>query len=171
MILAHACTHSHYINNAHKHTNTLTPQTMKYAHTHLPTHTHTQTQSKSNTAQMPSLTTAKGRKRGSSVRIDYSAIWEVRVPANITDDGQGTYTYTGPGGSIQEDIGTLRTLKPLCHMQQHEGMASFEITIVDTGKTCIAKIVRCSCTDRAAIQTMMTCTCIHVASARNLPPT
>lgn len=80
---------------------------------------------------MPSLNTVK--KHRSTVRVNYDAIWEVRVPQNITHDGQGTYKYVGSGGSTQGDIGTIRTVKPLCHRHQEEGLTSFEITILDTG--------------------------------------
>ena len=80
---------------------------------------------------MPTLTAARGHKRGSSVRIDYNSIWNVCDLENISHGGQGEYSYVGKGGSTKEDIGTIRTVKAL---NPGRGLSSFEITVVDTGE-------------------------------------
>jgi len=80
---------------------------------------------------MPTLTAARGHKRGSSVKVDYEAVWTINDPQNIAHEGQGLYLYTGTGAGREEDSGTVRTLKPLDPLR--EGITSFEITVVDTG--------------------------------------
>ena len=80
---------------------------------------------------MPTLTAARGHKRGPSHKVDYDAIWEIGQPGNISHNGQGLYSYVGDGGSNEEDIGTIRTLRPL--NPSGGGLSSFEIKIVDTG--------------------------------------
>ena len=80
---------------------------------------------------MPTLTAARGHKRGSSVKVDYDAIWELTNPGNISHDGQGVYSYVGNGGHSEEDIGTVRTLRPL---NPSGGLSSFEVTIINTGE-------------------------------------
>ena len=85
-------------------------------------------------ATMPTLTAARGHKRGSSRNVDYDAVWEIGQPGNISHNGQGLYSYVGDGGSNEEDIGTIRTLRPL--NPSGGGLSSFEIKIVDTGESC-----------------------------------
>lgn len=84
---------------------------------------------------MPTLTAARGgHKRGSSQRsADFDAVWEIGQPGNVSHNGQGLYCYIGDGGSQEEDIGTIRTLRPL--NPGGGGLSSFEIKIVDTGKS------------------------------------
>ena len=83
---------------------------------------------------MPTLTVARGRKYG-SVKADFEAVWDISDPRNIAHDGQGLYSYTGSGERNEEDIGTVRTLKPLDPLRG--GVTSFEITIVNTGEECV----------------------------------
>ena len=80
---------------------------------------------------MPTLTVARGRKHG-SVKADYEAVWEISDPRNVAHDGQGLYSYTGSGESNEEDIGTVRTVKPLDPLRG--GITSFEVTVVNTGE-------------------------------------
>ena len=84
---------------------------------------------------MPTLTAARGgHKRGSSQRsADFDAVWEIGQPGNVSHNGQGLYCYIGDGGSQEEDIGTIRTLRPL--NPGGGGLSSFEIKIVDTGES------------------------------------
>ena len=83
---------------------------------------------------MPTLTVARGRKYG-SIKADFEAVWDISDPRNIAHDGQGLYSYTGSGERNEEDIGTVRTLKPLDPLRG--GITSFEITVVNTGEECV----------------------------------
>ena len=80
---------------------------------------------------MPSKGTAQAQKRGSSIQVNFSEFWEAGTSRNIEHDGLGLYSYSGKGGESEEDIGTVRTCKPL---DPECGISAFEVKIVDTGE-------------------------------------
>lgn len=83
---------------------------------------------------MPTLKHARSKAATAlqQLKADYNAVWKVIDSNNIHHDGHGAYSYQGAGGSIEKDIGTIRTHKPLDPFQRG-GISSFEITVIDTG--------------------------------------
>ena len=85
---------------------------------------------------MPSLKTIGQQQAAASaskLHGNFDAVWLTSDPSKVSHDGQGLYSYiAGSGGNI-ENIGSVRTIRPLDPLRK-DGMSSFEVTIVETGE-------------------------------------
>ena len=87
---------------------------------------------------MPSLKTVGQRAAASASQLhsNYAAVWSVVDSTLVDHNGRGYYMCTGGG----ENIGNIRTIRPL-DPQHKTGMSTFEMTIVNSGKTDLYFIV------------------------------
>ena len=86
---------------------------------------------------MPSLKTIGQQQAAaasaSKFQGNFDAVWLTSDPSKVSHDGQGGYSYTARSGGNAENIGSMRTIRPLDPLHK-EGMSSFAVTIVETGK-------------------------------------
>lgn len=81
---------------------------------------------------MPTLKVARRQANASVSKADFESVWAVVDPKNISYEGQGVFSYTGAGGTSQDDIGLIKTKFPL-DPNGMGGISSFEMTLTETG--------------------------------------